>query len=191
MRLKLMRMPSMAKISVCMMLGLQGLSVMAQGIQAQQLTLEASSTPITIQHAVNGLTQTQYQDLLNQYTQIVNDSKTVLDDPASSATAQQQKQAFCARYHAYKNIAEISKERIRRAGKKILVDNVGKEGIENLEINGDFDCSWNNLKNLKNLPKIKKSLFRRRNHLTSLEGCPEIINGVLDCSDNNLKSLEF
>ncbi len=38
----------------------------------------------------------------------MNDSKKILDDPASSATAQQQKQAFCARYHAYKNIAEIS-----------------------------------------------------------------------------------
>ena len=108
MRLKLMRMPSMAKISVSMMLGLQSLSVMAQGIQAQQLALEASSTPITIQHAINGLTQTQSQDLLNQYTQIVNDSKKILDDPASQATAEQQKQAFCARYHAYKNIAEIS-----------------------------------------------------------------------------------
>ena len=34
----------------------------------------------------------------------------------------------------YKNIAEISKERIRRAGKKILEDNAGKEGIENLDI---------------------------------------------------------
>ncbi|WP_333976014.1 site-specific DNA-methyltransferase [Acinetobacter colistiniresistens] len=34
----------------------------------------------------------------------------------------------------YTNIADISKERIRRAGKKILADNVGKEGIENLDI---------------------------------------------------------
>lgn len=34
----------------------------------------------------------------------------------------------------YKNIAEISKDRIRRAGKKILTDNAGKEGIENLDI---------------------------------------------------------
>jgi len=34
----------------------------------------------------------------------------------------------------YKNIAEISKERIRRAGKKILEDNATKEGIENLDI---------------------------------------------------------
>ncbi|GJC32194.1 hypothetical protein KAM398_22020 [Acinetobacter sp. KAM398] len=108
MRLKFMRMPNMAKTLVSMVLGLQSLSVMAQGIQAQQLALEASSTSITIQHAVNGLTQTQYQDLLNQYTQIVNDSKKVLDDPASQATAEQQKQAFCARYYAYKNIAKIS-----------------------------------------------------------------------------------
>lgn len=34
----------------------------------------------------------------------------------------------------YKTIAEISKERIRLAGKKILIDNAGKEGIENLDI---------------------------------------------------------
>jgi len=33
----------------------------------------------------------------------------------------------------YKNIAEISKERIRRAGKKVKEDNAGKEGIENLD----------------------------------------------------------
>ncbi|MDQ7074859.1 MAG: DNA methyltransferase, partial [Gammaproteobacteria bacterium] len=34
----------------------------------------------------------------------------------------------------YKNIAEISKERIRRAGKKIKEDNADKDGIENLDI---------------------------------------------------------
>lgn len=34
----------------------------------------------------------------------------------------------------YANIAEISKERIRRTGKKILDDNAGKESIENLDI---------------------------------------------------------
>ncbi|HFG6955698.1 site-specific DNA-methyltransferase [Acinetobacter baumannii] len=34
----------------------------------------------------------------------------------------------------YPTISEISKERIRRAGKKILTDNAGKEGIENLDI---------------------------------------------------------
>lgn len=34
----------------------------------------------------------------------------------------------------YKNICEIGKERIRRAGKKILEDKKDKEGIENLDI---------------------------------------------------------
>lgn len=34
----------------------------------------------------------------------------------------------------YKNICEIGKERIRRAGKKILEDNKNKEGIEDLDI---------------------------------------------------------
>ena len=34
----------------------------------------------------------------------------------------------------FKTIAELSKERIRRAGKKILEDNANKEGIENLDI---------------------------------------------------------
>jgi adenine-specific DNA-methyltransferase len=34
----------------------------------------------------------------------------------------------------YKTIADIGKERIRRAGEKILQDNAGKEGIENLDI---------------------------------------------------------
>ncbi|WP_270550050.1 site-specific DNA-methyltransferase [Clostridium perfringens] len=34
----------------------------------------------------------------------------------------------------YKNICEIGKERIRRAGKKILEENKGKEGIEDLDI---------------------------------------------------------
>ena len=34
----------------------------------------------------------------------------------------------------YRTIADIGKERIRRAGEKILQDNAGKEGIENLDI---------------------------------------------------------
>lgn len=34
----------------------------------------------------------------------------------------------------YQTIADIGKDRIRRAGKKILQDNAGKEGVENLDI---------------------------------------------------------
>ena len=45
--------------------------------------------------------------------------------------ADEKSEAFKA---GYKNIAEISKERIRRAGKAILEENANKEGIENLDI---------------------------------------------------------
>ena len=43
----------------------------------------------------------------------------------------QKSQAYKA---GYKNIAEISKERIRRAGKKIVEENLDKEGIDYLDI---------------------------------------------------------
>ncbi|HFE9760429.1 TPA: site-specific DNA-methyltransferase [Acinetobacter baumannii] len=43
----------------------------------------------------------------------------------------EKKEAFKA---GYKTIADVSKDRIRRAGKKILEDNANKEGIENLDI---------------------------------------------------------
>ena len=41
----------------------------------------------------------------------------------------------------YKTIAEIGKERIRRAGKKIKAENADKEGIANLDIG--FPCPEN------------------------------------------------
>ncbi|AMN68767.1 DNA methylase [Psychrobacter sp. P11G5] len=41
---------------------------------------------------------------------------------------------FCMSHNLPTNISEISKERIRRAGQKILADNKDKDGIENLDI---------------------------------------------------------
>lgn len=41
---------------------------------------------------------------------------------------------FCEKNGFKNNIAEISKERIRRAGQKILADNADKQGIEKLDI---------------------------------------------------------
>lgn len=49
----------------------------------------------------------------------------------------------------YKNICEIGKERIRRAGKKILEDNKDKEGIENLDIG--FRVLKNDTSNMKDV----------------------------------------
>lgn len=48
----------------------------------------------------------------------------------------------------YKNICEIGKERIRRAGDKIVSENKDKEGIENLDIGFKvFKLDYNNLNN--------------------------------------------
>lgn len=49
----------------------------------------------------------------------------------------------------YKNICEIGKERIRRAGKKIKEENAGKEGIESLDIGFRvLKCDTSNMKDV-------------------------------------------
>ena len=49
----------------------------------------------------------------------------------------------------YKNIADIAKERIRRAGKKIKEENKGKDGIENLDIGfRDLKVDSSNMKDV-------------------------------------------
>jgi hypothetical protein len=44
------------------------------------------------------------------YTEQINSTKAILDDPASTATGQQQTQAFCLRLNAYRQILEISQQ---------------------------------------------------------------------------------
>lgn len=80
------------------------------------------------------------------------------------------------------------------------------------KINGNFDCSWNNLTSLEGCPKIVTGIFNctyndlnnligcpkevgkhfycADNNLTTLEGCPNKINGSFDCSFNNLTDLK-
>lgn len=49
----------------------------------------------------------------------------------------------------YKNICEIGKERIRRAGRKIIEENKDKEGIENLDIGFRvLKCDSSNMKDV-------------------------------------------
>ena len=54
----------------------------------------------------------------------------------------------------------------------------------------NFDCSNNNLKNLKGCPNKTRYFDCQHNKLESLEGCPFEINGLLDCTYNNLKKLD-
>jgi hypothetical protein len=58
-------------------------------------------------------------------------------------------------------------------------------------VEGDFSCSYNILTTLEGCPKIVEGDFWCfDNKLTSLEGCPETIEGDFYCSQNNLTSLE-
>lgn len=61
----------------------------------------------------------------------------------------------------YKNICEIGKERIRRAGKKILEDNKDKPGMENLDIGFRvLKCDSGNMKEVYYSPsEYEPSLF--------------------------------
>ena len=56
------------------------------------------------------LTQQQFDQKLDEYTEIVNQSKKVLDGEQKNTDAEVQKKAFCSRLDAYENILRLSKE---------------------------------------------------------------------------------
>ncbi len=56
-----------------------------------------------------------------------------IDEPID-AVKQKEALEYCLKHNLYPNIAALSKERIRRAGKKIVGENTDKEGIRNLDI---------------------------------------------------------
>ncbi|MCL6233892.1 hypothetical protein M5F03_01715 [Acinetobacter sp. ANC 5579] len=58
------------------------------------------------------LTQAEYNAQIKAYTEQINSTKAILDDPASTATGQQQNQAFCLRLNAYRQILEISQQNL-------------------------------------------------------------------------------
>jgi len=65
------------------------------------------------------------------------------------------------------------------------------EWISLIKIDGDFDCSINNLLDLKNSPKtLLGSFYCNTNTLTSLKGCTKMIGKSFVCRNNKLTSLE-
>ncbi|MCL6238809.1 MULTISPECIES: hypothetical protein [Acinetobacter] len=71
----------------------------------------ASAACANVNEAVTPqLTQTEYNAQIKAYTEQINSTKAILDDPASTATVQQQTQAFCLRLNAYRQILEISQQ---------------------------------------------------------------------------------
>lgn len=59
------------------------------------------------------------------------------------------------------------------------------------KVRGYFDCSNNNIKSLKNSPKIIVGNFIcDNNNLESFKHSPDIVHGSFQCSNNPLKSLK-
>nr|WP_126600917.1 site-specific DNA-methyltransferase [Actinobacillus delphinicola] len=57
-----------------------------------------------------------------------------IDDTEKKKKDNKEAIEFCDKHNMPRNIAEISKERIRRAGAKIKADNAGKDGIDTLDV---------------------------------------------------------
>ena len=82
----------------------------------------------------------------------------------------------------YKTIPEIGKERIRRAGKKIKEDNIGKEGIEDLDIGFRvLKIDESNMKDIYFSPdKLDKTkLPGMVNHIKEDRSSEDLLFGVL------------
>lgn len=57
-------------------------------------------------------------------------------------------------------------------------------------VEGNFNCSWNKLINLEHCPSsIGGSLYCEMNKLNSLSGCPEVVKADMIASSNNLMNL--
>ena len=59
------------------------------------------------------LTQNEYNQRIQSYTDQVNATKAILDEPDSKANAAEQRKAFCSRLEAYQGILTISNENIQ------------------------------------------------------------------------------
>ncbi|ENU59417.1 hypothetical protein L291_3355 [Acinetobacter guillouiae MSP4-18] len=70
------------------------------------------STQSFAEPSTQKLTQEQYDQRIQTYTDQVNETKHILDEAHSTITAIEQHQAFCSRLDAYQAIARISKENL-------------------------------------------------------------------------------
>ena len=76
----------------------------------------------------------------------------------------------------------------------INLENFGLTKLPNLSkviIEGEFNCSFNQLKSLKGSPlKVWGDFNCSFNDLISLEGSPQEVGGSFNCTENNLRSLK-
>ena len=81
---------------------------MLQSLGAETVTTQAEQS--TVPETSNLLSQQQYDQLIQQYTDQVNATKQILDNEAVVQDPQALRQAFCTRMQAYHQIQAISKQ---------------------------------------------------------------------------------
>lgn len=64
----------------------------------------------TVLQPIKKLSQAEYNTKIQHYTDQVNGSKSILDAEGTTASAQEQTQAFCTRLNAYHQILKLSQE---------------------------------------------------------------------------------
>ena len=63
--------------------------------------------------------------------------------------------------------------------------------FSNVTVNGDFDCSYNDLISLEGAPEVVDGRFNcYHTKITSLEGAPKVVGGDFDCRNTKITSLE-
>ena len=70
-----------------------------------------------------------FDEKLQAHIDVVNQTKTVLDDPNATPTALEQKQALCMRIQAYKNIVQLSQDRLQLNSARVM-DQVAQAYLE-------------------------------------------------------------
>ena len=91
------------------------------------------------------LSQEKYDALLNQYMQIIQNTKVVLDSDDANSTFAEQNKAFCERINAYQDIKKISEEnkQLENASHMLLAANYYLERQSKiLELGGFSDSAF-------------------------------------------------
>ena len=75
--------------------------------------------------------------------------------------------------------------------KKLHLTDLSECDLSDVDVTGDYHCSYNNLTSLKGAPQtVGGEFYCHSNHLTSLEGAPLYITSNFSCNSNPLTSLE-
>lgn len=66
-------------------------------------------------------TQAQYDQKIQSYVAVVNQTKQILDDPNARASAKSQQQALCLRIQSYKEIVKLSQDHLGLESAKMML----------------------------------------------------------------------